>query len=186
MGDERIACHGGIFFYDPNDVTSKGGVSACELVRERGEDVLEFLPVEVIPGTEEASTEDSSLGGHFREGLGDGRLSCSCQPVEPEYVSVLWIFGPSHDPIEDGFSSAAKAGVMMASLVSCIAYRFQLPKQLEVCGFLILVSVSNHPSGNLKPPHDDVLGILINPLCCFVDPICSLVDSLRVLVNALL
>ena len=167
-------------------MASKGRVSACKLVCEGGENVLEFPPVEVISGAEEAGTEDASLGDHTRERLSDGRLPCSCQPVEPEYVSVLWIFGPSHDPIEDGFSSAAKAGVMMASLVSCIAYRFQLPKQLEVCGFLILVSVSNHPSGNLKPPHDDVLGILINPLCCFVDPICSLVDSLRVLVNALL
>ena len=104
-------------------MASESGVSACELVRERGEDVLEFPSVEVIPGTEEAGTKDPSLGSYFRERLGDGRLSCSRQPVEPEDVSLLWIIGPAHDPVEYTLTGPAKAGVVMASLVSCVAYR---------------------------------------------------------------
>ena len=122
-------------------MASKGRVSACELVCKRGEDVLEFPPVEVIPRAEETGAKDLSPGNHFRERLGDGRLSCSCQPVEPKDVFVLRIFGPLHDIIEDGFSSPSKAGVMMTSLVSCVAHRFQLAQQLEIRGFLAVISV---------------------------------------------
>ena len=45
---------------------------------------------------------------------------------------------------------------MMTSLVSCVVDRIQLRKQLEVCGVLLMVSVSNHPSANIKSPHDNV------------------------------
>ena len=131
-------------------MTSKSGVSACELVRERGENVLELPPVEIISRTKEAGTENAYLGGTAGERLGDGRLSGSCQSIEPENVSVLWVFGPSHDPIEDGLSSPAKAGVMMTSFVSCAVHRIQLSKQLVVRSFLVIISVSHYPSASLK------------------------------------
>ena len=99
-------------------MASKCGVSARELVCEGGEYILQFPPVEVIPRAEEAGPEDPSIGDHFGERLSDGRLSCSSKPVEPEYVSVLWVFGPSQDLIEDRLSSPGKALVMMTSLVS--------------------------------------------------------------------
>ena len=159
---------------------------------ERGENVLEFPPVEVIPGAEEAGTEDSSLRRRFGEGLSNGRLPSSCQPVEPEDVFVLWILGPLHDPVEDGFSSPAKAGVMMTSFVSCVEHGIQL-SQFLVCCFLVTVSVSNNPSTSLEPSHSDILCTLVDPLCSFVDlirrfvdPICGLVDTLDALVNTLL
>ena len=160
---------------------------------ERGENVLEFPPIEVIPGAEEAGTEDSGLRRRFGEGLSDGRLARSRQPIEPEDVFVLWILGPLHDPVEDGSSSSAKAGVMMTSFVSCVEHGIQLYKQLVVSCFLVIDSVSIHPSASLEPSHDDVLCTLVDPLCSFVDlirrfvdPICGLVDTLDALVNALL
>ena len=168
-------------------MASERGVPTCELVRDCGEDVPELLSFEVIPGAEEARAEvdGSTLCNRFGECLGDGRFSCSSQPVEPEDVSILLIFGPAHYPIKDGLSSPAKTGIVVTSLVSCVVYRVQLFKQLEFYDFLVIVSVFNHQSADPKPPHNDVLGAFINllgcfvnPLRCFVDPVCSLFDPI--------
>ena len=78
---------------------------ACELIRERRENVLEFLSVEIVPGAEEACPEGPVVRNHFGECLRDRRLSCPCQTIEPKHVSILRISGPSHNPIEDGLSS---------------------------------------------------------------------------------
>jgi hypothetical protein len=61
---------------------------------------------------------------------------------------------------------------MVTGLVSCFAHRLQLSQQFKICGFLEIVSVSNPPSANLKPPHDEVL--------------CTFANLLDVIVSALL
>ena len=94
LGYERTLCHGWILVDDPDDVISEFRIPACELVRKRGENIFQLPSIEVIPRAEEAGTEGPGLGDHFGEGLGDGRLSCSRQPVEPEDASFLWTFGP--------------------------------------------------------------------------------------------
>ena len=149
---ERVLCHGRVLFDNPNDMASERGVPTCELVRDCGEDVPELLSFEVIPGAEEARAEVDgfTLCNRFGECLGDGRFSCSGQPVEPEDVSVLLIFGPAHYPIKDGLPSPAKTGIVVTSLVSCVVYGAQLFKQIEVCGFLVIASVSNCAGANLK------------------------------------
>ena len=58
---KRITCYRRVPLYDPNDLTPKCGVLACELIGKRRRDVLDFLSVEVIPKTEEAGTEGPSL-----------------------------------------------------------------------------------------------------------------------------
>jgi hypothetical protein len=67
----------------------------------------------------------------------------------------------------------------MTRFVSCVVHRIQLSKQLVVCGFLVIGSVSNSPSVSLKLPYDDILGT-------FADLLGRLVDPLGALVNALL
>ena len=52
-----------------------------ELEGEGREDGLEVTPVCGLTRTEEAGTEDSVVRDCFGEGLGDGRLSRSRQPV---------------------------------------------------------------------------------------------------------
>ena len=153
-------------------MTSECGVPACELVSEGGEDVLEFLSVEVVPGAEEACTEAPGFRYHFGERLGDRRLSGSCHPVEPEDVLFLWIVGLLHDAFEDSFSSPAEAGIVMAGLVSRASHGTQIPQQFQIRGFLMTISVYNSPSISLETPHDDVSG--------------SFVDPFRVCMNALL
>ena len=69
MGEGRIILEVG------NNTTSKVGITACKLVCKGGEDIFELLPVEVIPGAEEASTKNSFLGGCFRERLSYCRFS---------------------------------------------------------------------------------------------------------------
>ena len=103
-------------------MTSESWVPARQLVRKRGEYIFQFPPIEVIPRAEEAGPEDFRLFDHFGERLGDGRLSSSCEPIEPEDVSVLRVLGPLHDFNEHRFSSPAEAGVMVTGLVSCVAY----------------------------------------------------------------
>ena len=123
---------------------NEGYLLACELVRECGKDILEFLSVEVIPRTEEAGTEGTILCDSLGEGLGNGRLPCSGQPVEPEDVSLLWISSPSHYSVEDRLSGPAEARVVVTSLVSSVIHGTQLSHQVQVCGFLVIVSTISH------------------------------------------
>ena len=123
---KRILGYERVLSYDLGDLTSKGRVPTCELVRECGKDVLEFLSIEVIPRAEKAGTEGLVPRDHVCERLRNGRLPRSGQPIEPEDVFVLWILGPLHYLIEDGLSSTPEARVMMTSLVACATYRIQL------------------------------------------------------------
>ena len=109
---------------------------ACKLVCKGGKDVLELPSVEVISGTEEASTEESLVGDCFRERLGYGRFPGAGQSVEPKYILVPRVCSPVHDVLEDGLSSSRKTFIVMASLVSGIAHRLQLLQNFEVCSFL--------------------------------------------------
>ena len=54
--------YGGVILDDRDDVASKVGIMTCKLVCKGGKDVLEFLSVKVIPGTEEAGTKESLFG----------------------------------------------------------------------------------------------------------------------------
>ena len=58
---------GGIVLEDGDDVGLKEGVIICKLVGKGGKDVLEFPPVKVIPGTEEASAKETFFGNCFSE-----------------------------------------------------------------------------------------------------------------------
>ena len=58
---------GRILLDNPNDMASEEGVATCELTCKGGEDIFEFSSIKVIPGTEEASAEESIAGNHFRE-----------------------------------------------------------------------------------------------------------------------
>ena len=127
MRDERVSRYGGVPFDHPNDLVSKRVIPACELVGEGREDVLELLPVEVIPRAEETGTEGPSLCGHPRKCLGNGGFSCSCQSVEPEDMPVLRISSPSHHLVENGLSSSGEALIMVAGLVSGVVHGIQLP-----------------------------------------------------------
>ena len=118
-------CYGRITFYGSDNSIPKCGVPACKLIGKCRRDVLEFLSVEVVPRAEEAWAEDPVLCNHSGERLCDRRLSGSCQTIKPKYVSVLRIFGPSHNSIEDGFSSPPEARIMMTSLVFCNMHRIQ-------------------------------------------------------------
>ena len=109
-----------------DDLLSECGVATCELICKGRKDVLEFLSIEVIARAEETCTERSIVRDHSGERLCDSRLSCSCQAVEPEDVSILRIFGPSHDAVEDGLSSPPETRVVVTSLMSRIMYRSQL------------------------------------------------------------
>ena len=111
-----------MFLDDLKDSGSKRGVSTCELVGEGGEDIFKLLPVEVIPRAEEAGTERPSLCDHFGKSLGNGGFPGSCQSVKPEYVSLLWILGPSHYLFEDGLSSPGEAGIVVTDLVSGVVH----------------------------------------------------------------
>jgi hypothetical protein len=75
-------------------VASEVGVAACELVCKGGEYSLEFSPIEIIPGTEEAGPEGSIGGNRFRERLSDCGFPCARQPVQPKHVLVPWIPRP--------------------------------------------------------------------------------------------
>ena len=141
--------HGRVLLYCLNDPSPEVGVPASELVRKRGKDVLEFLSVEVIPRAEEAGTECSILCNHFGECLGDCRLSGPSQAVEPEYVSFLWIFGPPHYAIEDGFSGPVEAPVVVASSMPCVLHRFKLSKPLQV-RFLAIISKPRYLRATLR------------------------------------
>ena len=67
---------------------------------------------------------------------------------------------------------------MVASFVTCVIHRIQFFKQFEVCGFLAMISTSDQQIANLKQPHDDVSGTLINLFSGLVNPICVLVNAL--------
>ena len=98
-------------------------------------------------------------------------------------MSLLWVFRPPYDVVEDGPSGPLKAGVVVTCLVPSVAHRLQLSEQLEICGFLAIVSASNRSSASLKRPHDDVFGTFFNLLCSFVDPLCCFVGHIRGLVD---
>ena len=134
-------CHGRVLLDGPNDMASKGGVLACELVREGGKDVPELPSIGVIPRAEEAGTEVEgfSLCNLFGKRLSDGGLPCSSQPVKPEDVSVLRICSPLHYPIKHGLPSPAETGVVMTCLVSCVVHGIQLSQQFEVRGSLAII-----------------------------------------------
>ena len=72
---------GRILLDDGDNMASKVGVTACELVCKGGKDVFELPSVEVITGTEKAGTEDSFVGECFRERLGYCRFPSACQSV---------------------------------------------------------------------------------------------------------
>ena len=120
---ERISCYGGVSFYGVNDFASKCRVAACELIGKCGEDVLEFLAVEVIPETEEARPERPVVRKHFGERLCDSRFSRSRQSVEPKDVSFLRILGPLHDIIEDRLPSPPQTYVVMTGLIPRTGHR---------------------------------------------------------------
>ena len=56
---------GRLLLYSSDNTALKVGVTACKLICKGGKDVLELPPVEVIAGTEEASTEESHIGDRF-------------------------------------------------------------------------------------------------------------------------
>ena len=116
-------CEGGVFLDDSDDVVSKVRVAACELVCKGGKDVLELPSVEVISGTEEASTEESLVGDCFRERLGYGRFPGARQSIQPKYILALRVPCPVCDVLEDRLSSPRKASIMMTSQVPGITYR---------------------------------------------------------------
>ena len=57
--------YGRVLLDTSNDVVSEVGVAGCKLVGEGGKYVLELPPVEVIAGTEKASTEGPLIGNNF-------------------------------------------------------------------------------------------------------------------------
>ena len=59
MGYSRVILDSG------DDVASEVRVAACKLVCKGGKDVLELPPVEIVPGTEKASTEGSFTGNQL-------------------------------------------------------------------------------------------------------------------------
>ena len=72
LRNERVACHGRVPLDYTNDLVSKRGEPTCELVGEGREDVLELLPVEVVPRAEKASAEHPCLCNHPGKCLSDG------------------------------------------------------------------------------------------------------------------
>jgi len=58
---------GGVILEDCDNVALKVGVIICKLVGKGGKDVLEFPPVKVVPGTEEAGTKETCFGNCFSE-----------------------------------------------------------------------------------------------------------------------
>jgi hypothetical protein len=67
---------------------------------------------------------------------------------------------------------------MVTGLVSCVAHGLQLSQQFKVCGFLAIVSASDCPSVNLKPSHNQVLGVFTNLLRRLVNPLGVIVYAL--------
>ena len=65
-------------------------------------------------------------------------------------MSFLWISGPSHYRIEDGFSGPAEAPVVVTSMMSCVLHSFKLSEQLQVSRFLATVSVPSHLGATLR------------------------------------
>lgn len=63
----REVGYSGVIFNGPDDVVPEVGVVAGELVCEGREDILEDFPIEEIPRTEKASTEESVMGDYFRD-----------------------------------------------------------------------------------------------------------------------
>jgi len=59
--------YGGVILDDWDNMALEVGIMTCKLVCKGGEDMLEFLPVKVIPGTEEAGTKESLFGNCLRE-----------------------------------------------------------------------------------------------------------------------
>jgi len=57
---------------------------------------------------------------------------------------------------------------MVSGLMSCIMHRIQLSEQLEICGFLVVVSAPNHSITLKESPYNDVSGILIDFPCVLV------------------
>ena len=66
---------------------------------------------------------------------------------------------------------------MVTSLVSSVIHGTQLSHQVQVCGFLVIVSVINlrqcYPK---RSSHNKVSGIFISFFCYLFDPLCCLVD----------
>ena len=54
--------YGWVLLDGVNDAVSKVGIATCELVCESRKNPFELPSVEVIPGTEKASTEESDVG----------------------------------------------------------------------------------------------------------------------------
>ena len=54
--------YSGVIFDGRDDVGLEVGIMACKLVCKGGEDIVEFLSVKIIPGTEEAGTKESLFG----------------------------------------------------------------------------------------------------------------------------
>ena len=59
-----------------------------KLESERWKDCLKITPVLKVPRTEEAGTKPSIRKTHLSERLGDGRLSCPSEAIQPEHTLV--------------------------------------------------------------------------------------------------
>ena len=57
--------YGGVVLDNGDNMVLEVGIMTCKLVCKGGEDVLEFLSVKIIPGTEEAGTKESLSGNCF-------------------------------------------------------------------------------------------------------------------------
>ena len=70
---------------------------------------MEVAPVLEISRAKEARAKLSVGEANLGEGLGDGRLPCPCETIQPEHAVVSFILQPSFELEEDVRSSSLQA-----------------------------------------------------------------------------
>jgi hypothetical protein len=90
------------------------GVFPCELDSQGGEDEVEVAPVLEVSRAEEGGTEPSVCERPLRDGLRDGGLPRSSEPIQPVDRGLVKVARPEFDLVQNGPASSLETTITVA------------------------------------------------------------------------
>ena len=95
----------------------KVGVFVCQLESNCRKDEMEVATVFEVSRTKEGCTQETISERTFSNGLGDRRLPCPGEAVQPEDGGLVEVFRPRLDLAQDSFPRAPEAASTISMLI---------------------------------------------------------------------